>query len=421
MTRYRILFIVASLLINLLLGNAIAQNNVIKYTTNNDAIIMPSNMKAFDATIVDNEYKNGIGYITFDKDIKAIGERAFNNCWGITSIILPETIDTIGNNAFQNCSRLTTITLPDSIIYIGKNAFLNCKRLKFDISWLQNTKEIEGYAFAHCDSIFGDISSLAESTKIQEFAFADTPIVSAKEHKEEAKPLQFRFLTWNIEGYNWKKNYQVEEVDSVVEHKGIKQMIAKYQPRIYTLNEVPYYLSKDFSPKSSGIKLICGPEEDKVHTAFCIKSIANAIVTEDTFIDREDLTHSKNDRYEKRHFGLATQYLNGKEVAVVSVHFTPTFREKEKNFFESLRISQAQDVISAVNRYDYAIVAGDLNTSDPAISQLFKDAGFEEVVVKRWFVDHIFIKGLKALGCGADNTDLKLSDHPLLWADLLIE
>lgn len=401
---------------------ASAQNNVIYYTTNNDAIIMPTNQEAFGATIVNNENKKGIGYITFDKDITTIGKHAFSNCWRLTSITLPESIDTIGDNAFQCCSRLKEITFHDSIKYIGKNAFINCKKLILDISLLHNISAINDYAFASCDSIYGDISTLSDSATLGKYVFVDCCNIKSDSIKNSPSK-QFRFLTWNIEGYAWKKNYQITEVDSVIESKGIKQMIAKYQPYIYTLNEVPYYLSKEPSPKSSGIKNICGQNDDRVHTAFCIKGITNAIVTEDTFVDREDQTHSRNDKYEKRHFGIATQYIEGKKVAIGVVHLTPTFRKNEPLFFDSLRVSQVQDIINAIAPYKYAIVAGDFNTRtrETIISSLFEKAGFEEVVVKPWHVDHIFIKGMKAQDKGEDNTDLKLSDHPLLWADLYIE
>lgn len=411
-----------SILVLLCYESISAQNNVIYYTTNNDAIIMPTNQEAFGAAIINNENKKGIGCITFDKDITTIGKHAFSNCWRLTSITLPESVDTIGDNAFQCCSRLRDITFHDGIKYIGKYAFLNCKKLVLDISLLHNISSVNDYAFASCDSIYGDVSLLSDSATLGNYVFADCCNINSDSIKI-SQSRKIRFLTWNIEGFAWKKNYQIAEIDSVIESKGVKQMIAKYQPYIYTLNEVPYYLSKDPSPKSSGIKLICGSDEDKVHTAFCIKGITNAIVTEDTFVDREDHTHSRNDRYEKRHFGIATQYIEGKKIAIGVLHLTPTFRKNEPLFFDSLRVSQVQDMINAIAPYKYAIVAGDFNTrtKESIISSLFEKAGFEEVVIKPWYVDHIFIKGMKALDKGEDNTDLKLSDHPLLWADLYIE
>lgn len=420
---YRIYILFCSFLLLIHYEFLSAQNNVIYYTTNNDAIIMPTNQEAFGAAIINNENEKGIGCITFDKDITTIGKHAFSNCWRLTSIVLPESVDTIGDNAFQCCSRLKEITFDNNLKYIGKNAFLNCKKLVLDISSLDNIRAIDDYAFASCNSIYGDVSIFSDSVTLGNYIFADCCKINFDSINDSSPSRRFRFLTWNIEGYAWKKNNQIAEVDSVIESKGIKQMIAKYQPYIYTLNEVPYYLSKDPSPKSSGVKRICGQDEDKVHTAFCIKGITNAIVTEDTFVDREDHTHSRNDRYEKRHFGIATQYIEGKKVAIGVVHLTPTFRKNEAEFFDSLRVSQVQDMINAMAPYKYAIVAGDFNTrtKGTTICTMFENAGFEEVEVKPWYVDHIYIKGIKALDKGADNIDLKLSDHPLLWADLCIE
>ena len=49
---------------------------------------------------------------------------------GITgSIIIPSTVTSIGDRAFSNCSGLTSITLPVSLITIGQDAFSDCTSL----------------------------------------------------------------------------------------------------------------------------------------------------------------------------------------------------------------------------------------------------------------------------------------------------
>lgn len=44
----------------------------------------------------------------------------------ITEYIIPNGVTTIGNSAFKNCDGLTTITIPNSVTSIGEGAFENC-------------------------------------------------------------------------------------------------------------------------------------------------------------------------------------------------------------------------------------------------------------------------------------------------------
>ncbi|MCM1318468.1 MAG: leucine-rich repeat protein [Bacteroides sp.] len=60
----------------------------------------------------DNEYS-----------VVAIGNYAFFNCRGLTSIDIPNSVITIGKSAFRNCEALTSISIPNSVTTIGELAF----------------------------------------------------------------------------------------------------------------------------------------------------------------------------------------------------------------------------------------------------------------------------------------------------------
>ena len=55
--------------------------------------------------------------------VTKIGDGAFWNCSGLTSITLPESMMVIGSGAFYGCRGLTSITLPESVTEIGGNTF----------------------------------------------------------------------------------------------------------------------------------------------------------------------------------------------------------------------------------------------------------------------------------------------------------
>ena len=58
-----------------------------------------------------------------------VGDAAFRNCTGITSLGLPQTGPlTIGNAAFYNTG-ISNLVIPGNVTHIGSNAFLGCARL----------------------------------------------------------------------------------------------------------------------------------------------------------------------------------------------------------------------------------------------------------------------------------------------------
>ena len=59
----------------------------------------------------------------------SIGEEAFYECDGLTSIEIPDGVTSIGSYAFYNCSGLTSIVIPDSVTAIVDSAFSGCSGL----------------------------------------------------------------------------------------------------------------------------------------------------------------------------------------------------------------------------------------------------------------------------------------------------
>ena len=72
---------------------------------------------------------SGLTSVTIPNSVTTIGNNAFYFCTGLTSVTLPNSVTTIGNNAFCYCTGLTSVTIPNSVTTIGNDAFYDCTGL----------------------------------------------------------------------------------------------------------------------------------------------------------------------------------------------------------------------------------------------------------------------------------------------------
>ena len=63
---------------------------------------------------------------TIPNSATSIGNYAFYNCSGLTSVTIPNSVTSIGNYAFYNCIGLTSVTICNSVTSIGHDAFRDC-------------------------------------------------------------------------------------------------------------------------------------------------------------------------------------------------------------------------------------------------------------------------------------------------------
>jgi len=70
------------------------------------------------------------GTVILPNGVTSIGDRAFYNCSGLTSVTIPDSVTSIGIYAFYNCSSLTSVTIPNTVTSIGTSAFDGCYNVK---------------------------------------------------------------------------------------------------------------------------------------------------------------------------------------------------------------------------------------------------------------------------------------------------
>ena len=94
----------------------------------------------------------GLTSITIPNSVKSIGDYAFCNCPKLTSITIPESVTSIGESAFYYCTGLTSITIPESVTSIGRGAFHYCTELA-SITIPESVTTIEDKAFYYCTGL----------------------------------------------------------------------------------------------------------------------------------------------------------------------------------------------------------------------------------------------------------------------------
>ena len=120
--------------------------------------------------------------IPMDGSVTSIGQNAFYNCTGLTSVVIPNSVTSIDSSAFSGCTGLTSVTIPDSVTSIGAWAFQRCTGLK-SVTIGNGVTSIGDFAFEDCTGL---TSITFNGTKAQ----------------------------WNaiLKGTDWKKNIPATEV-----------------------------------------------------------------------------------------------------------------------------------------------------------------------------------------------------------------
>ena len=81
----------------------------------------------------------GLTSVSIPNSVKSIGDKAFYGCSALTSVTIPNSVTTIGEGAFSGCDALTAINIPGSVESIGMGAFSSCNALASIIVDKDNT------------------------------------------------------------------------------------------------------------------------------------------------------------------------------------------------------------------------------------------------------------------------------------------
>lgn len=102
-----------------------------------------------------NNYFSGyksIKEVVFDQTVLSIGNGAFLDCSGLTTISIYEGLKSISSYAFSGCVSLPSISFPNSLNTIGESAFKDCCSLT-SVTIPMSVNKIGSAAFSYCENL----------------------------------------------------------------------------------------------------------------------------------------------------------------------------------------------------------------------------------------------------------------------------
>ena len=134
-------------------------------------------------SIGSNAFSNcyGLTSVTIPNSVTSIGDGAFYGCSGLTSVTIGNSVTSIGIAAFYNCSGLTSVTIPNSVTSIGGSAFRGCSGLT-SVTIGSGIKSIDSYSFAKCPELTDVYCHAIDVPSTSTDAFNDSHIGDATLH-----------------------------------------------------------------------------------------------------------------------------------------------------------------------------------------------------------------------------------------------
>ncbi|MBQ8146447.1 MAG: leucine-rich repeat protein [Clostridia bacterium] len=108
--------------------------------------------------------------VVLPNGLTSIGEYAFANCVDLTGLELPSSITRMGKRAFSGCESLTSFTIPSDITVLSEGVLAGCENIT-ELEIPSNITTIESWALAGCYAL-KDVTVPNSLTDISDYAFS---------------------------------------------------------------------------------------------------------------------------------------------------------------------------------------------------------------------------------------------------------
>lgn len=150
--RKQVVLLVALLLIPSAVKAFVVKSGDVWYDINGTATVVadPSGTKYSGDIVIPPLVLVNIGGTVYPYSVFFIGDKAFEECTGMKSVVISNGVMSIGEYAFRGCSGLTSVTIPATVTSIGYGAFASCKGLT-SVTIPVTVTSIGDYAFGNCE------------------------------------------------------------------------------------------------------------------------------------------------------------------------------------------------------------------------------------------------------------------------------
>ena len=149
------------------------------FNSENTKLVIPDTVeysgKTFRVTSIGYRAFYSQGYlteVTLPAELETIGEEAFQHCYNITNMVIPDSVQRIDSFAFYGVR--ASLNIPHSLVYVGAQAYFGCNSMP-TITFPSTLKEIGAFAFSFNNAYTVEIPDTLPPELFNEGFIANAP------------------------------------------------------------------------------------------------------------------------------------------------------------------------------------------------------------------------------------------------------